>query len=194
MTAVLGLAGLMAIPASAQYYPSNNRGNWGWQDRDHDHDGRYNNGNYQNSAAYQQGYKDGVWDTQHGPQQRSRNWKNDYDAQAYRQGYNAGYRGTGAYNNNGRYNGRYDNRGSYGYGNSGYSGYGNRAYSQQGLIDGQNDGSRDRQTGHSFRPTEQPGWKHADRGYPGGNISKEQYKQIYRDAYMQGYQRGYYGR
>ena len=33
MTAVLGLAGLMAIPASAQYYPSNNRGNWGWQDR-----------------------------------------------------------------------------------------------------------------------------------------------------------------
>ena len=88
------------------------------------HDGRYNNGNYQNSAAYQQGYKDGVWDTQHGPQQRSRNWKNDYDAQAYRQGYNAGYRGTGAYNNNGRYNGRYDNRGSYGYGNSGYSGYG----------------------------------------------------------------------
>jgi hypothetical protein len=190
VTVVLGLAGLMAIPAAAQNgsWNGNNR-NGGWQDRDH---GNYNNGSQ--NKAYQQGYKDGVWDTQHGPQQRSRNWSNDSDARAYRDGYNAGYRGNGAYNggynNNrgGRWGSWSNNNGRY---NTGYGGSGN--YAQQGFIDGQNDGSRDRQTGHSFRPTEQPGWKHADRGYNGG-VSKDQYKQMYRDAYMQGYQRGYYGR
>ena len=221
MAAAFGLAGLMAIPAAAQYnggwYGNNrDRGNWGWQDRDHDRDhdrdrdhnrnnGYYNNGygNYTGSAqnAYNQGYKDGIWDTQHGPQNRSRNWKNDADARAYRDGYNAGYRGNGAYNN-GRYgsnnNGRYGypSRGSYGYGNGGYYGGGARGnYAQQGFIDGQNDGSKDRQTGHSYRPTENPGWRHPDRGYTSGmGISKQQYEQMYRDAYMQGYQRGYYGR
>ncbi len=215
LTAALALAGLMAIPAYAQYggwygnrdggWYGGNRGNWGWQDRDHDRDhdrdDRYNNNGYGYSGsqnrAYQQGYKDGIWDTQHGPQNRSRNWKNDADARAYRDGYNAGYRGNGGYNNNGRW-GRggygYPN-GNYGYGNGGY-GYGRGGnYAQQGFIDGQNDGSKDRQTGHSFRPTENPGWRHPDRGYNSGmGISKQQYEQAYRDAYMQGYQRGYYGR
>ena len=199
MAAAFGLAGLMAIPAAAQYnggwYGNNNNRNWGWQDHDRDH-GYYNNGNYSGSAqnAYNQGYKDGQWDTQHGPQNRSRNWKNDAEARAYRDGYNAGYRGTGSYNgtyNNGRYG--YPSRGAYGYGNGAYGRGGN--YAQQGFIDGQNDGSKDRQTGHSFRPTENPGWRHPDRGYTSGmGISKQQYEQAYRDAYMQGYQRGYYGR
>jgi 23S rRNA pseudouridine2605 synthase len=213
MAAALGLAGLMAIPASAQYNPNNqgwhrdhDRDHDGDHDRDHDrnrnngyyNNGNYNNGNYANNAAYQQGYKDGIWDTQHGPQQRSRSWKNDYDAQAYRAGYNAGYRGNSAYNN-GAYNNRRgtwnNNRGSYGYGNGGY--YGNGAYgnySQQAQIDGMNDGTRDRETGHSFRPTEQPGWKHPDRGYNSSmGISKQQYEQMYRDTYMQAYRQGYYG-
>jgi len=190
MAAVFGLAGLMAIPAAAQYnggWYGNNRGGWGWQG---------NNGYYSGSqkSAYDQGYKDGVWDTQHGPQQRSRNWRNDADARAYRDGYNAGYRGNGNYRgNNGRYG--YPSRGSYGYGNGGYYGGGRGNYAQQGFIDGQNDGSKDRQTGHSFRPTENPGWRHPDRGYTSGmGISKQQYEQMYRDAYMRGYQRGYYGR
>lgn len=182
ISAVLGLAGLIAIPAYAQY----NHG-WGWQGA---------NGNYGRSSqnqAYQQGYRDGQWDTQHGPQRRSRNWSHDYDAQAYRDGYNAGYRG--AYNGNNRDWDRdrdHDRDGRWGWNNN-HGGYGGHAgnYSQQGFIDGQNDGTRDRQTGHSFRPTEQPGYKHADRGYTGG-VSKDEYKQIYRQAYMQGYQRGYY--
>jgi hypothetical protein len=56
-----------------------------------------------------------------------------------------------------------------------------------------NDGTRDAQTGHSFRPTEQAGYRHADRGREQSGLSSDQYKQVYRDAYMQGYQRGYYG-
>jgi hypothetical protein len=202
--AAFGLAGLMAIPASAQYYPSGNNG--GWQDRN----GNYGrgNGNYScdsENRAYQQGYKDGLWDRQHGPQQRQRAWQHDYDANAYRDGYNSAYSGNvRSQNGNGRWrrgrgNAGWENRGVYGnggYGNGGYGNngqYGNRGYSRQGYIDGVNDGSRDAQTGHSFRPTEQPGYKHADRGYDGSGLSKDQYKQVYRDAYMQGYQRGYYG-
>ncbi len=193
MAAVLGLAGLVAIPASAQSGGWYNRGNWGWQDGDHDRDDHdRGNSNYNRDSqnkAYQQGYKDGVWDTQHGPQQRSRNWSNSYDAQAYRDGYNAGYRGNGGYSNN---RGSWG-RGGYGYDNGGYGNRGGYGNSQQGYNDGLNDGSRDRQTGHSFRPTQQSDYKHADRGY-GGGISKDEYKQMYRNAYMQGYQRGYYGR
>jgi hypothetical protein len=218
LTAALGVAGLIAIPASAQYNPrsggwdGSNRGNWGWQDndrdhdRDHDHDHHGNNGygnhgygNYSRDSqnkAYQQGYKDGIWDRQHGPQRRSRNWSHDYDAQAYQNGYNAAYRGNSGYYGNGGYgnggyygNGRYGNSGAYGQ----YGGRGN--YAQQGYIDGVNDGTNDRRTGHSYRPTQHPGWDHPDRGYNSSmGISKQQYEQEYRNAYMQGYQRGYNGR
>jgi hypothetical protein len=240
MGATLGLAGLMAIPASAQYSPwgnnnggwqdrhddhdrdrdRNRNGNWGWQDRDDD---RYNRGGYGNgrtyshdseNQAYQQGYRDGLSDRQNGPQRRTIGWKHDYDANAYRDGYNDGMNGNRGNNGNGRWgrnngngngrwgrnNGSWDNRGGYGngsYGNGTYGNgsYGNGGYARQGYIDGVNDGSRDAQTGHSFRPTEQPGYKHADRGYNGqSGMSKDQYKQAYRDSYMQGYQRGYYNR
>jgi hypothetical protein len=107
--AAFGLAGLMAIPASAQYYPSGNNGGW-HQDRDHDGDrdrddrdrdregdrdgrrrdgnwgwqndnGNYGrNGNYSRDSenrAYQAGYNDGIFDRQHGPQQRQRAWQHD---------------------------------------------------------------------------------------------------------------------
>jgi hypothetical protein len=207
--AAFGLAGLMAIPASAQYYPQGNNGGW--------HDGDRNNGQYRRvddryyshdseRDAYQQGYRDGIYDRQNGPHQRQRAWKHNYDANAYRDGYNEAYNGrnsgNGSWRNgNGRWGGRdnagWRNRDVYsngGYGNGGYGngGYG-RGYSRQGYIDGVNDGTRDAQTGHSFRPTEQPGYKHADRGREGSGLGKDEYKQVYRDAYMQGYQRGYYG-
>lgn len=218
--ATLGLAGLMAIPASAQYSPWGNN-NGGWQnDRDHDRDRHRSNGNWgwQNdnrgygngrtyshdseNQAYQQGYRDGLSDRQNGPQRRTLGWKHDYDANAYRDGYNDGLNGSRGNNSNGRWghgngrwgrnNGSWDNRGGYGNGNIGY---GNGSYARQGYIDGVNDGSHDRQTGHSFRPTEWAGYKHADRGYNGqSGMSKDQYKQAYRDSYMQGYQRGYYNR
>jgi hypothetical protein len=44
-------------------------------------------------------------------------------------------------------------------------------------------------SGHSFRPTHDGNYKHADRGYNGGD--KNYYKQAYRQAYEQGYQQGY---
>jgi flagellar biosynthesis/type III secretory pathway protein FliH len=61
-----------------------------------------------------------------------------------------------------------------------------------------NDGRNDRQSGHSFRPTQDGNYKHADRGYSSGLGDKNQYKQVYRQGYEQGYQQGYnsggYGR
>lgn len=57
---------------------------------------------------------------------------------------------------------------------------------QDGLADGRNDWY----TGHSFRPTRDSNFKHADRGYYGG-IDRGYYKQLYREAYEEGYERGY---
>jgi len=81
-----------------------------------------------------------------------------------------------------------------------YGRYGNRNYAnarQFGYQDGFNDGRNDRATGHSFRPTHDSNYKHADRGYYGYG-DRNYYKQMYRQAYEQGYQQGYnsggYGR
>ncbi len=199
LTAALGLAGLMAIPAYAQ-------------DRDHDRDdrdrnGTYNNGQYSRDSqnqAYQQGMKDAQWDRQHGPQTRNRAWRNDYDAQAYRQGYNVGigngngaYRGDRDHDRDHDRDGRWSNNGGYpngGYPNGGYNngrGGNNNYASQMGYTDGVNDGAKDRQTGHSYRPTQIYGYKDANHGQSQSGMDKEQYKQLYRQAYLQGYQRGY---
>jgi hypothetical protein len=59
-----------------------------------------------------------------------------------------------------------------------------------GFQDGMNDGSRDRATGHSFRPTHDQAYKHApEYGHP--EINRDEYKNIYRDAYIRGYEKGY---
>lgn len=60
-----------------------------------------------------------------------------------------------------------------------------------GREDGFNDGRNDRLTGHSFRPTHDGNYHHADRGYFGGYGDKGYYKQLYRRAYEDGYDRGY---
>ena len=60
-----------------------------------------------------------------------------------------------------------------------------------GYQDGFNDGRNDRFTGHSFRPTHDSNYRHADRGYYGGYADRNYYKQIYRQAYENGYERGY---
>lgn len=80
---------------------------------------------------------------------------------------------------------------SWGYPNRDY--YNDRAVSNArsfGYQDGFNDGRNDWYTGHSFRPTHDSNFKHADRGYYGG-VDRGYYKQLYRDAYEEGYQRGY---
>jgi hypothetical protein len=59
-----------------------------------------------------------------------------------------------------------------------------------GYQDGTNDGSRDRATGHSFRPTQDSHYKHApEYGHP--DINRDAYKSLYRDAYVRGYEKGY---
>jgi hypothetical protein len=62
-----------------------------------------------------------------------------------------------------------------------------------GYQDGFADGKNDWYTGHSFRPTHDPNFKHADRGFY-GSIDRNYYKQLYREAYEEGYERGYNGR
>ncbi len=60
-----------------------------------------------------------------------------------------------------------------------------------GYHDGFVDGRRDREHGHSFRPTQDDHYKDApDHGDHHG-MSRQQYKDLYRDAYVHGYERGY---
>jgi hypothetical protein len=59
-----------------------------------------------------------------------------------------------------------------------------------GYQDGVNDGSHDRATGHSFRPTHDSNYKHAPQyGHP--PINRDEYKNLYREAYVHGYEKGY---
>ena len=68
--------------------------------------------------------------------------------------------------------------------------YGNGA-AQFGYRDGFNDGRNDAVTGHSFRPTQDSNYRHAENGYNGAYWNKGAYRQAYREAYLQGYQNGY---
>jgi len=63
-----------------------------------------------------------------------------------------------------------------------------------GFRDGLDDGQRDRITGHSYRPTHDSNYKHADRGYDSGYGNRQLYRDEYRAAYANGYERGYYRR
>ena len=63
-----------------------------------------------------------------------------------------------------------------------------------GFRDGRDDGERDRVTGHSYRPTHDGNYKHADRGYDPAYNNKPLYRDEYREAYAAGYERGYYRR
>jgi hypothetical protein len=159
------------------------------------------NAGWRNSKPYQQGYRDGNHDRARGGSARPnlKRWKNNNDRSAYQAGYADGYRsafyGRGPYNNGGYYGGGYPNPGV----PSGPPRYGSpvfsdRTASQFGYQDGFNDGVRDRQTGHSFRPTNGKAYRDADHGYSSTLGSKDYYKQAFRQAYISGYQRGYSGR
>jgi hypothetical protein len=170
-----------------------------YQDRDYDRD------RMQNSAAFQQGMREGMDDARRGRQAVTRpdRWGNDWDRRAYQTGYLQGYNNV---RQNGGYYGRDRDRdwdrdrgyanGGY-YGNNGYynNGYGNGMQVAQrfGYQDGLRDGANDRQTGHSFRPTQDDSFRSATNGYQGVFGSRDQYKQWYRQAYEQGYQQGYNG-
>ncbi len=204
-----------AVAANAQW-----RG-----DRDHDNDDRGWRGDNRSydQRAYRQGLEHGREDRSRNRHYnyRTHDWNRGDSSyrgayqRGYDQGYNQGY-ANGAYGNDYPY-GRYPHNYPYGgypsnypYGNypypqgrrggyGGYGGYGNPGnigYSQ-GLQDGRYDGQHDRDTGHSYRPTEDSNYKHADRGYSSSFGDKNMYKQDYRSGYLAGYQQGYgqgYGR
>jgi hypothetical protein len=162
---------------------------WAW--------GQRNN----NSQAFRDGYRQGRWDAEHRQSANYGNtgsWRSNDDRLAFRNGYIQGYREVnGAYRGSGPYDrdGDGDRDDGYGRGAYGRGGFGNYAANarQFGYQDGFNDGQNDRRTGHSFRPTHDDNYKHADRGYDGRFGNKDSYKQAYRDAYSQGYQNGYNG-
>ena len=79
------------------------------------------------------------------------------------------------------------------YGNGGYAVERHNAH-DFGYQDGRNDGERDRYTGHSYRPTHDGNYKHADHGYDPAYGNKQLYRDEYRAAYAEGYERGYYRR
>jgi hypothetical protein len=59
-----------------------------------------------------------------------------------------------------------------------------------GYQDGFNDGTHDRATGHSFRPTHDSAYKRApEYGHP--PMNRDEYKNLYREAYVRGYEKGY---
>jgi len=130
--------------------------------------------------------------------------------QGYREGYRAGYsdayynrraQTTTVWGQNGRRtpwdpDGDGDNdRGNGGYyGNNGQYGgqYGNNNAQRFGYQDGLQAGQRDRNSRHSYRPTEWQAYKDADHGMSSsGYSSSNQYKQQYRQAFMNGYNQGY---
>ena len=142
--------------------------------------------------GYQEGFSQGQHDASRGRRYdyRAGHWKHaDHSyREAYQRGYEDGYnRAGGNYRGGYSYGNRYPDE-AYGSRAGGY--YGGDP-SRIGYQDGMLDGERDVRTGHSFRPTHQDNYKHADRGYHHGMGKKDYYKQSYRSGYMQGYQRGY---
>lgn len=131
--------------------------------------------------AFQEGYRQGLWDARHGGRADwdDNRWREGDDRRAYRDGYLRGYREAAAY-----YRGDRDR-------DDGYYGRAIDSARRFGYQDGYSDGVNDRRTGHSFRPTHDDNYRHAERGYYRGFGSKNYYKQVYREGYTQGYQQGY---
>jgi len=130
--------------------------------------------------AYREGYRRGQWDAQHGRRADwdDNSWREGDDRRAYRDGYMRGYR---------------EIAGNGYYGGGGNNNYGLESARRFGYQDGVNDGRHDRYTGHSFRPTHDDNYRHADRGYSWNFGNRDYYKRVYREAYEQGYQQGYNG-
>jgi hypothetical protein len=176
MKAILLGAALMAGSATLAVAQSVVPVQWGWGQRDDD-----------DRQAYKDGFRRGQEDARHNRRfdPDDSGWRERDDRQAYRSGYERGFQQVGGYRND--RDGDWDrDRGGYG-----GTGYGMNSARRYGYQDGINDGARDRQTGHSDRPTQGGNYKHADHGYSSSFGNKNYYKQAYRQAYENGYQLGY---
>ncbi len=94
----LGLAGLLCLPAIAQYQDRQDQPRHDQDDQNRRNQGYYdeNNSQWRNTKAYQQGWKDGEHDRskRKGERANKRHWKNQQDEQAYQAGYYDAYRGN----------------------------------------------------------------------------------------------------
>ena len=145
----------------------------GWQrrpgDGDHDRDdGYYRQDSRDQQKYYNRGLQDGQSDARHNLafRMRDHDWRRD-QLQAYASGYRAGFgsyrRGDGDHDRDDRRGYGYGQPGVYGYGQPGqYGGYAS-AYNI-GYQDGLRYGASDRNTGHSFRPTNSSAYHDAKRG------------------------------
>jgi hypothetical protein len=185
MKAMLLSAALMAGTSTLAVAQSVVPVQWGWGWRDND-----------DRQAFREGFNQGQQDARHNRRFNPNNnrWRERDDRQAYRSGYERGFQ-QGGYRSGdwGRDRDRDGDgdRGGWGWGRGGNGGYGANSARQYGYQDGINDGARDRQTGHSNRPTQDSNYKHADHGYNSSFGDKNYYKQSYRQAYESGYQQGY---
>jgi len=145
---------------------------YGYRDNDHDRD----RDRFEDRQAYRAGYDIGKNDAIYNRRTRLdfRRWRDDDDRRAFQLGYDRGYQDAFSQRR------VYIDRGAAQARDFGY---------QDGLLDGQHD----RQTGHSFRPTHDGNYRHADRGYSPLFGNKDEYKLAYRQAYESGYDRGYNG-
>lgn len=128
--------------------------------------------------AFREGYRQGQWDARHGRSfdADDNRWREPDDRRAFRDGYARGYREV---------------NGGGGYYREPVASDSLDRVRSIGFQDGVNDGTYDRRTGHSFRPTHDDNFRRADRGYDPGFGSRDYYKQIYREGYENGYRQGY---
>jgi hypothetical protein len=146
----------------------------------------------QPGTAYQNGFDHGKADAQsHLPSnsQPRDQWTTDDARSAYRQGYTAGYAaGSSAISS--------AVPGAAAAGTAGAPGaMANPSVSSDaarfGYDDGLAAGRKDKDSGHSFRPTDSDMYKNADHGWTADFGDKDHYKQLYRQSYASGYQTGY---
>ena len=146
----------------------------------------------QPGAAYQNGFEHGKADAQsHLPSnsQPRDQWTTDDARSAYRQGYAAGFAAGSSATSTAA-------PGAPAVGAAGAPGaMANPSVSNDaarfGYTDGLAAGRKDREEGHSFRPTDSDMYKNAERGWTADFGDKDHYKQLYRQSYAQGYQAGY---
>lgn len=187
----------------------------GGYDRDDD---RYDRSNH---VAYQDGFRQGRYDAEHRLSSRpyESRWRAYDDRRAYSSGYIRAYRDVQDYRDHGRdwdrdhdrdrdhdwdrdHDRNRDHDGdrdhdrvpnnvpvTNGYGQG--SNYYRNMAKQTGYQDGQRDGAHDKQSGHSFRPTQMDNFKNADRGFRDDMGDKDSYKLAYREGYSSGYKNGW---
>jgi hypothetical protein len=181
IVAAAGLAVALCVPAVAEDHNDHDRARYEHRDRDHDRDHRNWERQHQRDRDHDR------WRDDHSRDER---WRQDHRWRDDHYGYRDGDHGR-AYN---PYygNGNYPYYGNGNYRPSGYYGR-NGSAGNIGYQDGVNDGAKDRQTGHSFRPTQDDNYKHASRGYNSSMGNRQQYANAYRQTYERGYQQGYNG-